>query len=76
MPIKIVRQVAYELKPIELKHNFDEEKDEIIKYLKNNVYTMKDNRCDILEENFSVTQIDEGYILSYYLKCSLQLKYN
>jgi hypothetical protein len=76
LPIRIDRQIAYELDTVEISHDFEDEKDDIVNLLKDNVYNMRDVNSDIIEEDCIVTQIDEGYVVTYYLKCSLQLEYN
>ena len=76
LPIKIDRQIAYELDTIEVSHNFEDEKDDILTLLKDNVYNIRDNNAGVIEEDYIVTKIDNGYVVTYYLKCSLQLEYN
>lgn len=76
LPITITQKVAYELSEVQITHNFDDEKNGIINSLKSSVYAMKDERTSVIDEDEIITQIDGGYLVSYYLKCSLQLKYN
>ena len=76
LPIKINRQIAYELDTIEVSHNFEDEKDDILTLLKDNVYNIRDSNAGVIEEDYIVTKIDDGYVVTYYLKCSLQLEYN
>ena len=76
LPIQICKKIAYELTEVEVENNFDKEKDLIIKNLKDNVYLLKNEKSNIVEEDVIIIPVDGGYIVSYYILCSLELEYN
>ena len=74
LPISINKIYAYELTLVTIEHDFDLEKDGIIKDLKNSVYSQLGN-YEVSNENTIITKIDGGYIINYNVESVIQLKY-
>ena len=65
LPVRVKKEVAYELKTIEIKRNFEDEKDVIIENLRNEIYAeIKNVDFKDLKENLTITQIGDDYVIN------------
>ncbi len=76
LPIHTKKKIAYETHKETFERNFDEEKDEIIKKLKNDVYSKVPKNLNIDSEDIKINSTKYGNIVTIYLKSSVYLKYN
>lgn len=76
LPIKTEKTVFYELCDVEIKRNFDEEKDNIIESVKNGAYSKVPSHLAVENEDLQISQTNFGYIVTIYLKSSVYLRYN
>lgn len=75
LPIKIKKTIAYELSTEKKINNFYEEKDGIIENLRKDVYSKVPENFTVDEEKIEISSVNNGNIITIYLKSSVYLKY-
>ena len=76
LPVRVKKEVAYELKTIEIKRNFEDEKDVIIENLRNEIYAeIKNVDFKDLKENLTITQIGDDYVINLSIEVPLICRY-
>ena len=76
LPIVIKKTYAYETSLVDIEHNFEEEKAEIIDNLKNSVYSKVPKTMSIDDEQIIISSTNFGNIATINLKSSVYLRYN
>lgn len=76
LPIHIKKKIVYETHKETFERNFEEEKDEIIRKLKDDVYSKVPQNINIDSEDIKINSTKYGNIVTIYLKSSVYLKYN
>lgn len=76
LPIVIKKTYSYETKLVDIEHNFEEEKTEIIDNLKKSVYSKVPKTMSIDDEQIIISSTNFGNIATINLKSSVYLRYN
>lgn len=74
LPIKVKKQVAYEVGEVIISHNFDSEREDIIDGLKNDCLLEVGN-SDVLDEQCDIIPMDFGYTINYHITLNIYLEY-
>ena len=73
LPIRYVETVYYETVEEVIEKDFNNSKEKIIANLKSLVYNNKDDIDDVVDEVVDVVELDDRYIVNYYLECTRQI---
>lgn len=76
LPIGVNKKIAHELKEVEIKHNFEEEKDGLIKSCLESAYIKVPSNILIEDEKVVLSNDGDGIIISVYLQASIILGEN
>jgi hypothetical protein len=76
LPIKINKNIVFELKKEKIERDFESEKDEIVSKLKEKAYSKLATNMQVDSEEIQISSINNGNIVTIYLKSSVYLKYN
>ena len=74
LPIYLHREVVYELKIEVISKDFDAEKDSIISALRQDCL-LQAKGLNIISEKENITNIDNGYVINYYIETEVYLNY-
>lgn len=74
LPIKVKKQVAYEICDVTISHNFDEEKEEIIQNLKKECL-QEASGIEVMDEKCDIIPMDFGYTINYHMALNVYLEY-
>jgi len=75
LPLKIKKQVAYELIKEEVENNFEENKEKIINSLKKDAYSQVSINDEIKSEEIVINEVIDGYLVNVYLISEKHIHY-